>query len=93
MNETEKIMDSQRILGLRPKVGEKGRKIDTVKAAFSLIIPQCVRSFYYAAQIAVTLRYRGSSPEFFKLPRMAVKDYFALTAALAVPLLILTAGI
>jgi energy-coupling factor transporter transmembrane protein EcfT len=90
--EAEKIMDSQRIVGLRPKVGEKGA-LRTVKASFSLLIPQFTRSFYYAAQIAVTLRYRGSDPKFFKLPPMLLKDRLILTACFPIPFIILCLGI
>ncbi|MDR2104405.1 MAG: energy-coupling factor transporter transmembrane protein EcfT [Deferribacteraceae bacterium] len=83
--EAEKIMDSQRIMGVRPKRGARGAFLSTLRASFSLIIPQFTRSFYYAAQIAVTLRYRGGDPNFFKLPPFALKERLILAAILPLP--------
>jgi energy-coupling factor transporter transmembrane protein EcfT len=91
--EAEKIADSQRILGLRDKAGGKAGKTKTIKATFSMIIPQFVRSLYYAAQIAVTLRYRGGGRDFFKLPPPAAKDYLVLAGAALLPPLIKLTGI
>jgi energy-coupling factor transport system permease protein len=80
-NEAEKIKDSRHIMALGQ---EKRGKIETLKATFSLMIPLFIRAFYYAAQIAVTLRYRRGSSHFFKLPPMTVKDYLFSASALAV---------
>jgi energy-coupling factor transport system permease protein len=75
--EGEKILDSQRLKGMIPCKGEKGARLKTLRAIPSLIVPLFVRAFHYASQIAITLQYRGNDKDFFKLPRLSVKDFSA----------------
>jgi energy-coupling factor transport system permease protein len=79
-NEAEKIKESRHIMAMG---SEKPRKTETLKTAFSLMIPLFIRAFYYAAQIAVTLRYRRGTLHFFKLPSITAKDCLVPAAALA----------
>lgn len=75
--ESEKIIDSQIVKGIIPRRGEKKTLAKSIKTGISLVIPLLIRTFRYASQISITLRYRRQDDEFFRLKRLKAKDYTA----------------
>lgn len=78
--EGAKIIDAQRLKGVLPLKGEKGARRKIVTSSISLIIPLLVRTFHYASQIAITLRYRKNDDDFLRLSRMQGKDFAVVVA-------------
>ncbi|GHU86283.1 hypothetical protein AGMMS49941_07680 [Deferribacterales bacterium] len=83
-NEGGKIMDVQRLKGILPLKGESLPLLRTVRVVSALITPLLVRTFRYASQIAIALRYRTGNPSFFALAAFNWFDFVAISIAIVI---------